>query len=187
MMQVQRRILAGMLLFWIGTGHSTPLPPEPQDCQITGTQSRVDFGTQSRAGLTANSRGRLTPGQRNIHISVICRFPQSLLLSIAGTIHGQRFGWGDRADLRIQVRDAKLDNKSVLLSRIQGDSRIVSDGAQTLYLNPGDFFTPVSVSGQTAGKQLSFILTAEPELDEREVTFNRPYSGQSLVTLRLEE
>ncbi len=179
-------LLGGILLMWFCAASSTPQPPLPQDCLVTGAQNRIDFGTRTRSGLTINSRGKLTPGQRNINISVVCRYPQNMIMSIAGNATGRQFAWGGGAAVRIKIQDTRLDSKPVLLNRLEGNYHSLSDGVTELSLNPGDYFTVSIGGGEVTGKQLTFTLTAEPEIDESRVTFNRPYNGQSLLTLRLE-
>lgn len=188
MMRVHKRLLAGIIMLCVSIADAAPLEtaPQPQDCQVMGSQSRIDFGTHNRANLAINTRGKLTLGQRSLRINVVCRFPQKMVLSIAGALDGQQFGWGNDAEVRIAVQDAELDNKPIRLSRLQRDGHTAVDAAPILTLFPGDYFTPLAEIGEITGKQLMFTLTAEPELDDSRVTFNRPYNGRSLIILRLE-
>jgi hypothetical protein len=188
MTQVSRGLWAGVLMMCshvAGAAPQTPAP-QPQNCQVMGSQNNLDFGTQSRAGLAINNRGKLTPGQRAVRINVMCRFPRKMVLNVVGNATGQQFGWGDGAKVRIEIQDAELDNKPTLLSRLQSNGQVLAGSAPMLTLSPGDYFTPSAEAGQITGKQLTFTLTAEPELDNNRVTFNQPYSGQSLLTIRLE-
>lgn len=188
MAQIYRGLLAGVLMMCCDIASAAPLAssPQPQNCQVMGSQNSLDFGTRNRSGLAVNHRGKLTPGQRTVRINVVCRFPRKMVLSVVGNANGQQFGWGDGADVRIEIQDAELDNKPILLSRLQRDGQALADSTPMLTLSPGDYFTPSAKAGQITGKQLTFTLTAEPELDDSRVTFNRPYSGQSLLTIRLE-
>lgn len=173
-------------MIWAYTANSTPQPPLPQDCLVTGTQNRIDYGTRTRSGLAINNRGKLTPGQRSTRISVVCRYPQKMIVNIAGNATGRQFAWGTSAAMHIKIQDATLDSNPILLSRLEGDYHSFSDGIPVLSVNPGDYFTVSTEGRQITGKQLTFTLTAEPEIDESKVIFNRPYSGQSHLTLRVE-
>lgn len=187
MRQIYRLLWLGVLMLSSGLSSAAPLAvtPQPHDCKITGSQSSLDFGKRNRSGLEMNSRGKLTPGQRAIRISVLCRFPRKIVLDITGNAAGRQFIWGNAGEVRIEVQEAELDNRPVLLSRLQRDGLALVGSAPVLTLSPGDYFTPSTSAGQITGKQLTFTLIAEPELDDRRLKLDQPYNGQSLLTIHL--
>nr|WP_154324369.1 hypothetical protein [Pantoea sp. 201603H] len=95
-MKLRRTIIGGGLLLLGGYAMASPptLQPLPQNCQVTGSQNTLDFGTRTRAQLTLNQWGKLSPGQQFLTISITCRYPKRMVLSVAGKTAGQLFSWG---------------------------------------------------------------------------------------------
>lgn len=178
---------AGLLPFSVSVMADAPVlsPPAQQNCQITGSRNRLDFGTHTRAQLTMNSRGKLTPGQQSVQIAVVCRFPKKMVLSVADSAAGSQFAWGSSGRLRLEIQDMQLDNRLTTLRRPAG--RVApseSDQPSTLY--PGERFSPSRNGEALFGRQLSFILLVSPEWDIAHTPLNQRQDWQSSLTLRLE-
>lgn len=145
-----------LFLLLAGLAHAAPELPQqlPQDCQVTGSQSHVDFGELNRP-----SRSKMLP--RQISMVVSCRYSQHMLIRIDGENEKGDFSWEDGGHLRITLSNARLDNRSVSL---RPDA--VASGQHPLVLKaaPGMRFLPDGE--QTSGRLLTFDVTVEPELDE---------------------
>lgn len=164
---------------------SLDIAPQPQKCQISGSLANLDFGTHTRADLQITSQGKLNLGRKITHISVTCLYPQKMILSITGNTADQQFSWGEAGKVRATIQDAQLDGNSAMMSRLKHKEAPLSVGFTSLKLSPGEYFTLSEKGKQISGRQLTFSLVIEPELEGDKVKLNRPYTGQSLLSLQL--
>lgn len=135
-----------MLLMVSGTVLAVPpLQPQlPQECQVTGSRSDIDFGELNKA----------TTLTRKISMTVSCRHPERMRVRLDGGLPGRGFTLEQAGKLSLSLSNARLDNRAVSLRQ---DLTSPGYGQPVLAVVPGMRVVPDG--GQESGRLLTFDLT----------------------------
>ena len=150
------KLWQGLILIVIsGVANATPdiATRLPQDCQVAGTQNVIDLGELNRP-----RNEKLSP--RKMSVSVSCRYPVPMLLSISGEQAGNDFRLADGGRLNVTLDNARLDNRAVSL---RSESSPAGRNARWLKATPGMRFLPDG--DRNAGRLLTFDLTVQPLME----------------------
>lgn len=138
--------LLSMVLMVSGTVLAVPpLQPQlPQECQVTGSRSDIDFGELNKA----------TTLTRKISMAVSCRHPERMRVRLDGGLPGRGFTLEQAGKLSLSLSNARLDNRAVSLRQ---DLTSPGHGQPVLAAFPGMRVVPDD--GQESGRLLTFDLT----------------------------
>ena len=145
-----RKSFISMLLMVSGAALAVPpvQPLLPQECQVTGSQSDIDFGELNKA----------TTVTRKISMAVSCRHPERMRLRLDGGLPGRGFVLEEAGKVSLALSNARLDNRAVSLRQ---DLASPGYGQPVLAVVPGMRFLPDS--GQESGRLLTFDVTVTVE------------------------
>ena len=142
--------LLSMLLMVSGAALAVPSAPPllPQECQVTGSQSDIDFGELNKA----------TTVTRKISMVVSCRYPERMRLRLDGGLPGSGFVLEEAGKVSLTLSNAQLDNRTVSLRQ---DLAPAGAGQPVLTAVPGMRFLPDG--GRESGRLLTFDVTVTVE------------------------
>ncbi|HIF6298119.1 TPA: hypothetical protein ACX3LH_000355 [Klebsiella michiganensis] len=142
--------LLSMVLMVSGAALAVPPAPPllPQECQVTGSQSGIDFGELNKA----------TTLTRKISMTVSCRHPERMKLRLDGGLPGRGFTLEQAGKLGLSLNNARLDNRAVSLRQ---DLTSPGTGLSVLAVVPGMRVVPDG--GRESGRLLTFDLTVTVE------------------------
>lgn len=142
--------LLSMLLMVSGAALAVPpvQPLLPQECQVTGSQSDIDFGELNKA----------TTVTRKISMAVSCRHPERMRLRLDGGLPGRGFVLEEAGKVSLTLSNARLDNRAVSLRQ---DLASPGAGQPALAAVPGMRFLPDG--GRESGQLLTFDVTVTVE------------------------
>lgn len=157
-------------------------------CSLTLSATHIDYGTLSRGQLQEASGApqTLTPGKRQLMVSVLCPYTQTLRLTVHGEANPRGdFRYGSSAKMRVKLSSAQLDNQDVQLALSTPDGVLLKGAAGSWDVQPEQTFTPV-ISGQPAkGKALMLRLELEPVLTESEARISSRETSEASLNLEL--
>lgn len=120
------------------------------DCQMSLSQTELDFGQQGRMGTAQ------TLGTRGITVTVLCSTPGDLSLFYrAGSADGQHYDFTDKGRYSVLVRDVQVDGQSVDLGRITAAGQAPLDAATMQPWLPGQGLVPMHGGSAVTGRSLS--------------------------------
>lgn len=141
-----RTSLLSMMLMVSGAALAVPpvQPLLPQECQVTGSQSDIDFGELNKA----------TTVTRNISMAVSCRHPERMRLRLDGGLPGRGFVLDEAGKLSLTLSNARLDNRAVSLRQ-----DLASPGTGLPVLAAVSGMRVVPDGGRESGRLLTFNVT----------------------------
>ncbi|MDY7069182.1 hypothetical protein PsexTeo8_57050 [Pseudomonas extremaustralis] len=92
------------------------------DCRLSISQSRVDYGVIHREALV--ERPSVALGTRTLHLNVLCTEPSAVALRFTGAAEGQGFRFGREGRMRLTLRHAQVDGRAVdwRMSHLPGET-----------------------------------------------------------------
>ncbi len=164
------------------------LPIADSRCQLSSSNSTFDYGNQSRWQLkeTQSMRYGLTPGKRQLMVSVVCPYTQSIYLNIRGdrTPDGN-FLYGRRGRLNMRLMEVQLDGQSTQVVLSTPEGKIKGASVNDLLLQPDQTFTPAIGNQPLQGKSFSARFEIEPVLSESDTRVSDRQSSEATLTLEL--
>jgi hypothetical protein len=90
-----------------------------EDCRLSLSQPRIDYGVLRRTELLDEQVGRqkTSLGKRTLHLSVICADPRAVAIRFAGVPAGaQGFRFGRHGSFTLDLKHGQVDGRAVELS-----------------------------------------------------------------------
>lgn len=131
------------------------------DCDVTVSQTQIDFGTFNRGTLSQVANGMQTDviGKKSARVTVVCPKPENIAVFYRAAASGAGGGYqmGDLAHVTLVASDAQADGKSVSLAYKQQGGSAPEGTQHTLPILPNIGLRP-AVSEPVA--RFSFLLTS---------------------------
>lgn len=142
-----------------------------QECQITLSESNVDFGRVTQPGsnnpTSANAMHPL--GNRIVSLNANCPQPAKLLIQLRGAGQGEQFRFAQGGQMGVTLSNALLDGRSVELAKVQLTGSAPSTSGSSIEAMPGDRVIPVSGGLPVVGSQLSMQIEFKPQVPMAEL------------------
>lgn len=130
------------------------------ECQLTLSDTTLDFGLMNRAVALAPATERLL-GERRVHLHLNCSNPTDMSLFYRGLAAGaERFQFTERGSYSLRVSDAVLDGQSVELGLFASNGQPPISTGATLGWRPGYGIVPIRGAVPVTGRSLSLQLEA---------------------------
>ena len=162
--------------------------PVDTRCTLSLGSGVIDYGSQSRWQLqnASTAFNSLTFGKRTLPLGVVCPYTQHMRL----TLRGERgpngnLLFGKRGNLTIRIFDAQMDGSSVRLAQTSSDGILSAAITDSLTLQPGQSFAPITNGNLAQGKVFTANLEIEPVLPEAEARVSAHQTSQATITLEL--
>ncbi|EPJ82137.1 hypothetical protein CFII68_18305 [Pseudomonas sp. CFII68] len=108
-------------------------PVKAEQCNVSLSQDRVDYGRLHRGGLQVEQPGKaeLALGKRTLNLSVVCPQPTAMALRFDGPGAGpEAFSLGLQGNFTLSLRQPRLDGQAVEL--FQGRARSLEQASRLL-------------------------------------------------------
>lgn len=168
-------------------GHFPPAPQMPVDsrCQISTSNSNVDYGLQSRWQMqdVDGSSQAATPGKRQLSVTVVCPFTHDMRIKVMGerNIRGG-FRYGTAGELRVRIISAQLDGESVSIALTTSGGAMLGAPQETLALLPNQTFSAVRGNQPAQGKAFNVRLEIEPVLRDQDARVGSRQANESSLS-----
>ncbi|PHN30728.1 hypothetical protein [Pseudomonas sp. ICMP 460] len=142
-----------------------------QECQITLSDSNLDFGrvTQPGANDPASGNAMHPLGNRVISLNASCPQPAKLLIQLQGAGQGEQFRFAQRGQLGVTLSNASVDGRSVQLAKVQSLGAPPGNSSASIEAMPGDRVIAVSGGLPVEGSQLSMQVELKPQVPVAEL------------------
>jgi hypothetical protein len=169
------------------TGPLPTAPPPDNQCNLTASHTRVEYGVQSRWQLQmAPGTQQLSPGERSLSINVVCPYSRQLRVKFDGEAgQGGRWRYGEQGQLQLRVSAAWLDGQPVGLALTGRDSNDLSTLALPATILPDSTVSAVTAGHLLAGRNLTLQLTLAPLLSEQATRVTARTESDAVVRLSL--
>ncbi|AZF03879.1 DUF1120 domain-containing protein [Pseudomonas sp. R5-89-07] len=129
-----------------------------EDCRLTLSESRIDFGLISRMGALYSGPERLL-GEGRLNVSLNCPDTRDMSLFYrAVTAGAQRLRFTERGSYGLQVQDAVLDGQAVELGVLNGRGVAPTARGNALSWQAGQAVAPLRDGVPAMGKSLALTL-----------------------------
>ncbi|HDR1956441.1 TPA: hypothetical protein QCD06_002892 [Enterobacter hormaechei] len=161
-MRFQRKMtLAGLLAFCL------PAMAFAEDCQITLSQSVVDYHQLQRENIVTTQQDWHKMPEREVNVNVYCpeKHQIGVLLQGASGEKG-RFLFGEKGGVAIKIDNMIVDGKNYNVGKTGDQVNLTpeSDGEQSLYLRNNETVVAVENNQVPLVQQMSFRGTVFPVL-----------------------
>ncbi|MGE1154550.1 hypothetical protein [Pseudomonas kitaguniensis] len=135
-----------------------------QECNITLSESNVDFGQVMRPGSNDPASGQpMFPlGNRVVSLNASCPTPAKLMVRLQGAGQGEQFRFAQRGQMGVTLSNASLDGRSVELAKVQSTGSAPGTSGSSIEATPGDRVIPISGGLPVVGSQLSMQVEFKP-------------------------
>lgn len=142
-----------------------------QECQITLSESSVDFGRVTQPGSNDPSSANAihTLGNRVISLNASCPQPGKLLIQLRGAKQSEQFRFARQGQVGVTLSNASLDGRSVNLAKVQSIGSPPGTSGSSIEAMPGDRVIPVSGSLPVEGSTLSMQIELKPQVPMTEL------------------
>ncbi|NWD92573.1 hypothetical protein HX846_38175, partial [Pseudomonas sp. K5002] len=109
-----------LLLLGLALGAIVQSRAHADECQLTLSQSRLDFGVMNRA-VQRNPGAEILLGERRLSLNLNCPTPTDMHVfyrALAAT--AERYRFTERGSYRVHISDAVLDGQAVELGLTSG-------------------------------------------------------------------
>ncbi|MEB0047315.1 MULTISPECIES: hypothetical protein [unclassified Pseudomonas] len=142
-----------------------------QDCQVSLSNSTVDFGRviQPSTNDALNAGNMHALGDRVISLNAICPSGSKVVLSLRGAQQGEQFKFAKQGNIRVSLSNAQLDGRRVELAQVKTLGAGPSAAAPSIVASPGDQVIPVSGGLPAEGSVLSVQIEVRPTVPVAEL------------------
>ncbi len=142
-----------------------------QECQITLSESNLDFGrvTQPGSNDPSSSNAMHSLGNRAVSLTAICPQPAKLLIHLRGSAQGEQFRFAQHGQLGVTLSNASLDGRPVDLAKVQSIGSPPEISRSSIEAMPGDRVIPVSGGWPVEGSMLSMQVDFKPQVPMAEL------------------
>lgn len=145
----------------------TSSSPVFADCNVTVSDSNVDYGRVSSNEVSQHHGDWYSLDERDVRINAFCSEPQAIALFISDSSGLRRFRFGENGDLLITAQQGMLDGRSVDLGKTRTHGAFSPMGSKNrrklLVLN-NEGLLPVRGGDVAIGQQFSLVLHLKPAL-----------------------
>lgn len=144
-----------LLLLGLALGAIVQSRAHADECQLTLSQSRLDFGVMNRA-VQRNSGAEIVLGERRLSLNLNCPTPTDMHVfyrALAAT--AERYRFTERGSYRVHISDAVLDGQAVELGLTGGQGQAPSARGRTLDWRPDQAIVPLRDGAPTTGSSFS--------------------------------
>ncbi|MBV7544867.1 DUF1120 domain-containing protein [Pseudomonas sp. PDM26] len=166
--------LSHPLLLTLGTLMLSALTPQARaladECQLTLSQSVLDYGLMNRA-IRTNAPGERSLGERRLSLNLNCPQPTDMTLfyrAMAAT--AERFRFAEHGSYAVLMSDAVLDGQPVDLGLISAVGQVPEAAASSVLWRPQQAIVPVrggvAIQGQSLSAQLELTAWAQEKASQ---------------------
>jgi len=135
---------------------------------VTAGPSLMDFGARTR-GQLENVVGGMSPDKRSLTVNAGCTVAREMKLRFSGAARGNQFSWGGTdSELRVRVRQARLDGNAVQLQRLNNAGSLSGEPADEVDILPEQMLVAVVHGQPITGRQLSVMVDIVPVFGEKD-------------------
>ncbi|WP_455827200.1 DUF1120 domain-containing protein [Pseudomonas graminis] len=131
---------------------------QADDCQLSLSQARLDFGVMNRT-VQRHPNAEILLGERHLSLNLNCPTPTDMQVfyrALAAT--AERYRFSEHGSYRVHVSDAVLDGQAVELGLITGPGQVPTVRGNTLDWRPDHAIVPLRDGLPTTGSSLSVQL-----------------------------
>lgn len=178
-------------LFLIGSGLmlGSFAYADQNDCQITVSQSQVDYSQLKREDIITTQQNWHKMAEREVTINASC--PESMQMGVQALgAAGEkgRFQFGQNGGVAFKVSNVTVDGTEYKVGKTTDQINLTpeSGSATSMYINNNDAIVAVENNSVPAGKQMSFTVTLFPVLNESAFSGNKDATAlEADITWRL--
>ena len=163
-MNIQRlQGLATLLLL------SLPCLSHAVDCQITLSQSVVDYHQMRRENIIATQQNWNKMPERDIDVSLYCPEKQQMAALLQGAAGEKgRFVFGNNGGVAIKVSNMTMDGKSYNIGKTTDRLNFSAQGdtGSSLFIKNNELLFAIENGASPTGQQMNFKVTIFPVLNE---------------------
>jgi len=131
---------------------------QPEDCRLTLSQLRLDFGLMNRT-IHKPTSGEILLGERRLSLNVNCPQPTDMSVFYRALAAGtERFQFTDRGSYAVQASDGVLDGQAVELGLVAGPGQPPTARANVLNWRADQAITPLRDGAPAMGSTFSVQL-----------------------------
>lgn len=182
-----------MLMFALlcgASGFPAIAQAEDGDCEVMSSVKRLDYGRYRKEDMrqvSAEYTGKVYNGYasvtREFQVSVLCPDTRKIRLYIDGASRqGAVYKFSDNGAMKIEFKDARVDNTTVRLASVDRGAVAVQGGSSQVTLPPEKALAAVD-GAEVAGKQLVATMMVTTYLSEK--AFSVTNTTDLLETLTL--
>lgn len=166
------------------------LPLRDVSCSLSSSGNNVNYGNMTRSQFSPLPAypNMLTPGTRSLILTVTCSESRVLLLTLTGEPSPYASGllrYGAMGVINLNMTDASVDGKSVLLRLITRDGTAAKGASKSVPLMPGSRVAPVLNGRPVRGRTLTARLEITPALNNDSLLVTAPNSQSAHFSLHL--
>lgn len=159
------------------------------ECQVSLSQSTVNYGQIKHGDLSQNVRPWSTLAERTVQLNAWCPQSEKMALFFGGKAGEQQvFLFGENSRLVVTASHGMLDGKSVQLNQTASHGSFLPAGQSSdeLMVRNGQGIIPVNSGEALAGQQFSLTLTLKPALNNSDLNIHDKHKLDSSLQIQLE-